>query len=414
MGRRKKPTEPICGFCGLPRSQVGILVEGKVPGALICANCSLISVKIVEKEKEQQPQQHQEKAAFAQVPTPKQIVSFLDQYVIGQNSAKKVLAVGVYNHYKRLISQRVEDDDPTEVEKSNILWIGPTGSGKTLLAKSVARMLNVPFAIGDATVLTEAGYVGEDVESLLLKLLHAADMRQDLAECGIIYIDEIDKIARSQGNVSINRDVSGEGDQQALLKMLEGKICNVPPGGGRKHPEQKYIAVDTSNVLFICGGTFVGLKDIIGRRIGKNAMGFGSVQNNIDNDKILEQAVSDDLVEFGMIPELIGRLPIISSLMELTEDELMKVLTEPRNALVRQYKKLFRMEGSELEFTNDALREVVQLARKKGTGARGLRSILENVMLDVMYALPEQRKGQYTITKKVVTGEEGLFGKEAA
>ena len=414
MGRRKKPTEPICGFCGLPRSQVGILVEGKVPGALICANCSLISVKIVEKEKEQQPQQHQEKAAFAQVPTPKQIVSFLDQYVIGQNSAKKVLAVGVYNHYKRLISQRVEDDDPTEVEKSNILWIGPTGSGKTLLAKSVARMLNVPFAIGDATVLTEAGYVGEDVESLLLKLLHAADMRQDLAECGIIYIDEIDKIARSQGNVSITRDVSGEGVQQALLKMLEGKICNVPPGGGRKHPEQKYIAVDTSNVLFICGGTFVGLKDIIGRRIGKNAMGFGSVQNNIDNDKILEQAVSDDLVEFGMIPELIGRLPIISSLMELTEDELMKVLTEPRNALVRQYKKLFRMEGSELEFTNDALREVVQLARKKGTGARGLRSILENVMLDVMYALPEQRKGQYTITKKVVTGEEGLFGKEAA
>lgn len=417
MGRKKKqPPEPCCGFCGLPRSQVGILVEGKAIGALICGTCSFKSLKIVEKQQQTEAIETAEESVFTQVPTPQQIVSFLNQYVIGQDYAKKVLSVAVYNHYKRLLS-RQDESDPTDLEKSNVVMMGSTGCGKTLLARTLARMLHVPFAIGDATTLTEAGYVGEDVESLLLKLLHASDMRPQIAECGIVYIDEIDKIAKTQGNVSITRDVSGEGVQQALLKMLEGTICNVPPQGGRKHPESKnYIALDTSNILFICGGTFVGLKDIVGKRLGKHGLGFATkCSSEYEENKVLEQVTGDDLVEYGMIPELIGRLPVISPLRELSDDELMKILTEPRNALVRQYQKLFRMEGSELEFTNDALLEVVQLARKRGTGARGLRSILEKVMLDAMFALPQQqKKGKYVITKKIITGEEDLFGKEAA
>jgi len=412
MPRKKK--EPVCGFCGRPQSQVSIMLNGKVPNAAICAECSIIFVDRLKQNSEIVAAPATEPEVI-EIPSPKQVVEFLDQYVIGQGQAKKVLSVAVYNHYKRLLSPHVEDDT-TEIDKSNVLLIGGTGTGKTLLAKTLARMLHVPFAIGDATVLTEAGYVGEDVESLLLKLLHSAGMNPQLAERGIIYIDEIDKIAKTHGNRSITRDVSGEGVQQALLKMLEGTIANVPPGGGRKHPEHKYIPVNTSNILFICGGTFVGLNDIIKKRVGKSVIGFGAniVDNKFENDKILAHVESDDLIEFGIIPELLGRLPVISSLIELSEEELLRVLMEPRNAIVKQYQKLFRMEGSELEFTNDALKEIVSLAKKKATGARGLRSIIEKIMLDIMYALPEQPKSKYIITKRIVTGEENLFGKEAA
>ncbi len=415
MPRKKQqptttPKKPVCGFCGMPQEQVGILIEGKFPDALICPNCTNEASKIVAR----QQALGNAISIFSHIPPPREIVEFLNNYVIGQDQAKRVLAVGVYNHYKRLLSRHHDDEDTTEIDKANVLMMGATGSGKTLLAKTLARMLKVPFAIGDATTLTEAGYVGEDVESLLLKLLHAADMNLELAEMGMIYVDEIDKIKRSNGNVSLTRDVSGEGVQQSLLKMLEGTVCNVPPGGGRKHPEQKYIAVDTTNVLFICGGTFVGLKDIISKRVGKQRMGFVRQIDDIEDEKILEHVQPDDLVEFGLIPELIGRLPVITPLKQLTEDELMRVLTEPKNALVRQYQKLFRMEGSELEFTNDALREIVKMARQQETGARGLRSIFEKIMLDVNFALPEQPTSKYIITQKIVRGEEKLFGKEAA